>query len=632
MAAVLQLQHRPEAEFDAMIFMRKLHKWLGLVIGAQLIIWLVTGTVISLIDQAEVSGAVTRQAAIEGPSPYSFDAVLPVSEIPLMNHPAQSITLKTFMERPVYRVVQDQTTLLIDAQSGSLVVIGKALVEEVALASYRGAGQLVSTEWFEAGSNEVRDVDGPVWRVQTDDRLATRIYVSAEDGQVLAHRNSRWKIVDFLLMLHFMDYVRADSFNNLQIIVVGFGTLWIAISGMLLVFYSFSRGDFLWLPGISSRGRQVLSTVGSEGRNGKPVALDSSLSYYNSLSQMGIKLSSNCDGSGSCGLCRVHYDNDAPDPTAVDREWINATDLSDGLRLGCQHKPRADDVLTVPEFAFQQTIHQAEVVSGKWLTPLLKEIRIRPEQAIQFSPGDYLEFQIPGYDVSLEQLDIPTSFSDVWETLSIPERWSHVDSSGQVRTYSISTAPTSENPQELVFTVRFSPPPMGQSVPCGIGSSYMCGLGAGDRIAFRGPAGDFRLVDSDREKILIGGGAGMAPLKSMAIHLLEGKGWQGKLRYWYGARNQEEILYRDTFEALAKEHANFEWRVALSDAVDDEHWKGEHGLIHEAILDNVLREHQSLSDCEFYLCGPPLMLAATRQMLRDLGVSDTSVRFDDFGN
>ncbi|MDH5501028.1 MAG: 2Fe-2S iron-sulfur cluster-binding protein, partial [Gammaproteobacteria bacterium] len=377
---------------------------------------------------------------------------------------------------------------------------------------------------------------------------------------------------------------------------------------------------------------RVPSTIGAEGRIGQAIELDSTLSYFASLSQSGIKLSSNCDGSGSCGLCKVRYDKDAPEPTEVDRDWISAADLTDGFRLGCQHNPRANDNLTVPEFAFLQTIHQAEVVSCKWLTPLLKEICIRPDPAIVFCPGDYLEFQIPNYEVSREQLGIPTPFSDVWAAFSVPEHWSYNSSGGLVRTYSIATAPNSEKPQELVFTVRFSPPPIGGSNPPGVGSSYLCGLQAGSQVSFRGPAGDFRLIDSDREKILIGGGAGMAPLKSMAIHLLQGQGWQGKLRFWYGARNQGEILYRETFEALAKNHTNFEWRVALSDAAGDISWEGEHGLIHESIFENVLKHHQSLSDCEFYLCGPPLMLAATRSMLKELGISESLVRFDDFGN
>lgn len=615
-----------------MIFFRKLHKWLGLVIGAQMIIWLLTGTLISLINQQDVSGGATRQAQRDGPSLSSFDSLYPVSQLPLVTMSAHSVTLAVFAQRPAYRVVQNGIAMLFDAKTGEKLLIDQQLAERIALDSYRGTGNLVSSEWLQHGSDEVRDVLGPIWRVNIDDPLFTRVYVSGNDGQVLAHRNNRWKLVDFLLMLHFMDYWRADSFNNPQIIAVGFGTLWIAISGLLLVFYSFSRSDFLWLPGMKSRGPKVNGTVKSAGNPEQKLSLDSSLSYYASLSQRDIRLSSNCDGSGSCGLCRIRYEDNAPDHTPVDREWLDDEALSDGFRLGCQHKPRTDDVVIVPDLAFQQTPQWGQVLSSRWLTPLLKEIRLQPDVFLQFSAGDHLEFRMPAFEVTLEQFAVPDSFRDVWDKMSLPDSWSYDNAGDRTRTYSVATAPNQAQPQELVLTVRFAPPPADSKLLPGMGSSYLCSLQKGDRIAFRGPAGDFQLIDSDCEKILIGGGAGIAPLKSMTLHLLENNGWQGKLRFWYGARNQQEILYRQTFEALAEKHANFEWGVALSDAEDDLHWHGSRGFIHRAIFKQVLKDHRTLSECEFYLCGPPPMLAATRQMLRELGVADQLVRFDDFGN
>jgi Na+-transporting NADH:ubiquinone oxidoreductase subunit F len=615
-----------------MIFLRKLHKWLGLVIGAQLIIWLLSGMLISFIDQQKVSGGITRQAPNDALSAASRGALFPASQLPLTIKSVQSITLNSFLSKPVYRVVQSDASLMFDAQTGKKLYIDQPLAERIALDSYRGVGELLNSERLQQGSDEVRDFSGPVWRINIDDPLVTRIYVSADDGQVLAHRNSRWALVDFLLMLHFMDYLRADDFNNPQIIAVGFGTLWIAISGLLLVFYSFSRSDFLWLPGMKSSGRRVNGTVKSVGQAEQQLALDSSLSYYASLSQHDIRLPSNCDGSGSCGLCRVHYENNVPEHTAVDREWIDSAALSDGARLGCQHRPRSNDVVVVPEIAFQQGSQWGEVLSSRWLTPLLKEIRLRPDVFLHFTPGDYLQFQIPACEISLQQLTVPESFSAVWDALSLPDSWSYTNAQDQTRTYSVATEPTLEQPQELVFTVRFFPPPAGTELLPGIGSSYLCSLKVGDRVAFRGPAGDFRLLESEREKILIGGGAGMAPLKSMTLHLLRNEGWRGKLRFWYGARNQREILYREVLESLAQEHANFEWEVALSDAGDDRQWQGNKGFIHEAIFEKVLKDHPELQNCEFYLCGPPAMLAATRQMLRKLGIEDQFVLFDDFGN
>jgi Na(+)-translocating NADH:ubiquinone oxidoreductase F subunit len=615
-----------------MIFVRKLHKWLTLVIGAQLIIWLLTGTIISLVNQEDVGGATTRQSATGGSLLISSDELYPSSQLPISEESFSSITLLRLLHRHVYRVEQGGRVTLFDATSGTQVDIDKRLAEEIASSSYVGDGEIIDSELSASGSNEVRDFSGPIWRINVDDDLATRVYVSPEDGQVLAHRNSRWKLVDFLLMLHFMDYIRADSFNNPQIIIVGFGTLWIAVSGLLLIFFSYSRSDFIWLPGLRSGGKKVASRVGSENNERQSYELDSSLSYYSSLSQRGIRLSSNCDGSGSCGLCKVKYEEDAPADTAVDREWINASELAAGFRLGCQHKPRANDAILVPDMAFQQSLQSAQVVSSRWLTPLLKEIRIRPDTAVRFRPGDHLEFQIPAYDIDRDSFAVPESWAELWNGLNIPQHLTHSGSDRCARTYSIATAPNMDEPQELIFTVRFAPPPPDLDVAPGIGSSYMCSLQPGDQLMFRGPAGEFLLQDGDREKILIGGGAGMAPLKSMATHLLENLQWQGKLRFWYGARNRQEILYCETFEKLAMENRSFEWEVALSDAVDDEEWKGKRGFIHEVISDHLLQHHTALGDCEFYLCGPPLMLAATRQMLRESGVSDASVRYDDFGN
>ena len=358
------------------------------------------------------------------------------------------------------------------------------------------------------------------------------------------------------------------------------------------------------------------------------IALDSALSVYASLSRAGVNLPSNCDGSGSCGLCKVLYEGGAPAATAVDQQWISATRLALGERLACQHKPASGDALVVPDIAFQYELQWGKIISSRWLTPLLKEITIQPDEKLEFQAGEFFQFQVPVCSIEKAQLDVPLEFGSFWDSLSLPDQWQ--SSREQFRAYSVATAPGSD--KGLTFTVRFAPPPPNTNHAPGVGSGYMCSLSPGDRLAFRGPAGDFQLHEGDREKILIGGGAGMAPLKSMSLHLLKNKAWQGKLRFWYGARNQQEILYRELFEELAAKHSNFEWGVALSDADDDENWQGERGFIHQAVLENVLKNHNSLFECEFYLCGPPLMLAATCDMLSELGIQDDMIRFDDFGS
>ena len=617
-----------------MIFFRKLHKWLALIIGAQVLIWLISGMLISLVDQKTVSGGSTRLPGGEKIPLAQFLPLYPVSQLPISMAAVRQIKLTSLLANPVYRVVSQNRTLLFNASTGDELIIDQALAEQIAREGYRGEGQLISSRRLDQGSEEIRGVPGAVWQVNFDDPLATRAYISAIDGHLLAHRNSRWALVDFLLMLHFMDYGRADSFNNPQVIVLGFGALWLAMSGLLLVFSSFSLSDLSWLPGAMLQGAEVNVFARSNARRGEELALDSALLLYASLSLRGIKLPSNCDGSGSCGLCKVSYGEAAPAPTAVDREWIGAARLHDGQRLACQHKPRSGDAIVVPDIAWEASLQYGKITAARWLTPLLKEIRLKPDSPLQYRPGEYFQFQVPPYRMTRDQVDMPEKFLQDWAAIHLPNEWQCTENI--FRAYSVATAPDQED--SIAFTVRFSPPPPISDpppetpLPPGIGSAWLCSLRPGDRVAFRGPAGDFQLADSDREKILIGGGAGMAPLRSMALHLLKNRSWQGKLRFWYGARNQQEILYRDMFESLAEEFPNFEWGVALSDADDDETWLGERGLIHQIVLNNVLLGHDKLRECEFYLCGPPLMLQATRHMLRELDVPDESVRWDDFGN
>jgi Na+-transporting NADH:ubiquinone oxidoreductase subunit F len=616
------------------IFFRKLHKWLGLIIGAQMLVWMISGMLISLIDQKIVRGKATRQPATNSPPLAQFLPLYPAYQLPISMDSVRRVNLGSILSRPVYRVVQEDTTTLFDAQTGRKLLIDKVAAKQIALDSYRGEGKVVSSIMLEQGSDEMRGVADALWQVNFDDPLATRAYISAVDGRVLAHRNSRWVIVDFLLMLHFMDYLRADSFNNPQVIALGFGALWLAISGLLLVFYSFSRNDFRWLPGGMLQGKKVRVFAKSNARRGEEIALDSALSLYAGLSQCGINLPSNCDGSGSCGLCKVIYSETAPEPTSVDRERIGRSGLAAGERLACQHNPSSGDSIVIPDIAWEGDLQYGEISTTRWLTPLLKEICVKPHIPLQYLPGEYFQFRVPPYRMTPDELHVPAELRQQWAAISLPDEWQCSES--RFRAYSVATAPGQGD--ALAFTVRFVPPPPGSATlpdtipPPGIGSSYMCSLQPGARVAFRGPAGDFQLVDSDHEKILIGGGAGMAPLKSMVLHLLKNQRWQGKLRFWYGARNQQEILYRETFESLAQEFPNFEWGVSLSDADEDQSWMGARGFIHQVVMDEVLLGHKNLQECEFYLCGPPLMLEATRHMLHALGIAEESIRLDDFGN
>jgi Na+-transporting NADH:ubiquinone oxidoreductase subunit F len=228
-------------------FLRKLHKWLSLIIGLQVLVWVVTGSLMSFLDAPTASGRLSRQALPEGLALARYDTVVDPGQLPIVQKEVRSIVLQSFLSRLIYRVTLLESRLLFDAHTGLPLSIDESFAERIAVASYRGEGNLVGMQKLEQGSDEMRGVSGALWRIDFSDPLNTRVYISAQDGRVLAHRNDRWELFDFLLMLHFMDYVRADSFNNPQNIVIAFATLWLVFSGLILVFYSFSLRDFRWL-------------------------------------------------------------------------------------------------------------------------------------------------------------------------------------------------------------------------------------------------------------------------------------------------------------------------------------------------------------------------------------------------
>lgn len=223
--------------------MRKLHKWLGLLLAVQMLIWIFSGAVISLVNMEEARGGVFRAGHEEAPALSGQGDLVAIAQIELPDKPVLSLQLHSLLGQPVYRIGTASGLLMIDARTGRTLEIDEALATRLGKASYRGSGQLLGLEYLPEGSPEVRGAPGALWRMDFDDRLDTRVYISALDGRVLAHRNSRWQLVDFLLMLHFMDYTREDSFNNPQIIVLAFGALWLAITGMLLTLRALCKGQ-----------------------------------------------------------------------------------------------------------------------------------------------------------------------------------------------------------------------------------------------------------------------------------------------------------------------------------------------------------------------------------------------------
>lgn len=306
-----------------------------------------------------------------------------------------------------------------------------------------------------------------------------------------------------------------------------------------------------------------------------------------------------------------------PAPTAADRALLPSHKLDAGYRLACGLSVGRGIDIDVGDPSLLATDQTAVVAGVKALTPFLREISLRPARPLACRPGAYVQVHVPAYARDASHIDVPDDHRDDWHRAGTSGQL--VNDAPLRRSYSVAV-PVERADGHLVFLVRFMP---GERP--GRGSSYMYTLKPGDTVSFSGPYGDFALKPGAREKVFIGGGAGMAPLRAM-IHALFAQGASEPVHFWYGARSRRDAPYVDEMAALAARHPNFDWRLVLS----EEGGAGPASFVHEAVRDGLLRDHPNLASLEFYVCGPPAMLAATRRMLQELGVDDGMVAFDDF--
>lgn len=272
------------------------------------------------------------------------------------------------------------------------------------------------------------------------------------------------------------------------------------------------------------------------------------------------------------------------------------------------------------------------VVSNRNVSTFIKELMLEPVDAsakVEFTPGDYLQFDIPDYGtIRFRDLDIPEPYASVWNAHHVFDLV--VRHPGDARRNNYSLASNAHTESTLRFNVRIATPPPGQDCPPGVGSAYMFSLKPGDTVSAVGPFGDFHLKPTQKEMVYIGGGAGMSPLRSHLSHLFETEATARRVSFWYGARSRQEIFYQDYFEGIAAEFQNFRFHLALSAPLPEDNWTGHRGLIHEVVLEQHLKSHANLRAVEFYLCGPPQMIAACRKMLAGMGVSESQIAFDEF--
>lgn len=350
------------------------------------------------------------------------------------------------------------------------------------------------------------------------------------------------------------------------------------------------------------------------------------------LADAGIFVSSACGGGGTCAQCKVRVLQGGGDLLATEAGHISKKEAAQGERLSCQVAVKQDMVVEVPAEAFDTRKWDCTVRSNKNVATFIKELILElPEgEEVDFKAGGYIQIECPPHEVAYKDFDIDPEYHSDWDQYNVWRYVSRVDEP-VVRAYSMANYPGEQG--IIMLNVRVAtPPPRGpEGIPPGKMSSYIFGLKPGDKATISGPFGEFFIKESESEMIYIGGGAGMAPLRSHIFELFKRQKTQRKVSYWYGGRSYRELFYIDHFRDIEKEFPNFQFNIALSDPLPEDNWTGYTGFIHQVLLDNYLKEHPAPEDIEYYICGPPMMNAAVFKMLDDLGVEPENIAYDDFG-
>ncbi|MDG1280447.1 MAG: NADH:ubiquinone reductase (Na(+)-transporting) subunit F [Pseudorhodobacter sp.] len=350
------------------------------------------------------------------------------------------------------------------------------------------------------------------------------------------------------------------------------------------------------------------------------------------LSDSGIAIPSACGGVGTCGQCRVRIGEGRTPPLPTEAAQLSRSALAAGERLACQTVLRGDLALTLPDAMLRAKMWECTVISSRTIAPIIREIVLAPsgDEAFDFTPGAFVQIEAPAYERAFADFEIAPEHRESWvqQGLGVLRAQS---AGGVSRAYSIASRAV-EDKGHIVLLVRLALPPPGRpELPPGVVSSWLFGLAAGDKLRVTGPFGSFAAQDSPREMVFIGGGVGMAPLRAIITDQLERRKTSRKISFWYGARSRIDLFYEPEFERLQARYPNFRWTAALSDPAEGDDWDGEVGFVHQVALRGALAGHPAPHDCDYYLCGPPLMIRAVLAMLEDLGVDRGRIFNDDFG-
>jgi len=349
------------------------------------------------------------------------------------------------------------------------------------------------------------------------------------------------------------------------------------------------------------------------------------------LASQNMFLSSACGGKGTCAQCKCLILEGGGSILTNEEDYFTHREKKEGWRLSCQLTVKDNMKIRVPDEVFGARKWECEVLSNENVATFIKELILKlPEgEEVAFRAGGYVQMEIPPSDIDFKNFDIDKKFNQDLERFNFRDNSISIKET-VIRAYSMANYP--EEKGIMKFNVRIELPPLGTDYPPGEMTSYLFNLKPGDKLTIFGPFGDFYANKSEAEMIFIGGGAGMAPMRSHIFDQLLRINTNRKITFYYGARSLKEVFYKEEYDELAKKYENFNWILALDNPLPEDDWEGPTGFIHQVILDEYLDDHQAPEDCEYYMCGPPAMMNAVFGMLDDLGVEPEAIRFDDFGS
>ena len=383
---------------------------------------------------------------------------------------------------------------------------------------------------------------------------------------------------------------------------------------------------------LAARSKLVASgDVNIEINGEKTITVPAGDKLLQTLSNAGLFLPSACGGGGSCAQCKCVVSDGGGSMLPTEEAHFTRREATEGWRLSCQAPVKQDMKVEVPEEVFGVKRWECTVESNPNVATFIKELTLKlPEgENVDFKAGGYVQLECPPHVVNYADFNIEDEYRGDWERFGLFDHQSEVKEP-LIRAYSMANYPGEKG--IVKFNIRIaSPPPGSKDIPPGKMSSYVFGLKPGDKVSVYGPFGEFFAKQTEAEMIFIGGGAGMAPMRSHIFDQLKRLDSKRKISFWYGARSLRECFYAEEYDQLAAENDSFEWHLALSDPQPEDNWDGLTGFIHNVLYEQYLKSHEAPEDCEFYMCGPPMMNAAVIKMLVDLGVEQENILLDDFG-